>query len=540
MLPALGLLVLFQQSPDLVLTHGRIFTADSSRPWAEAVAIRGERIVAVGSNAEVERLRGSGTRLVNLGGRTVIPGLNDAHIHISLGWPGLSIATGPGQVSDPTREQVADSLRAAVQRAPRGTWISVSIGNRILDDTTARRPWLDSIAPGHLIRLAAGTGHGTVLNTPALAALAISETIKNPMGGWYERGADGRLTGLLHEYAQYMAPPNERIAPTAELQEAYRKGFNDVAAWGLTSLQDMETTEPEASAILFARADLPVRIRVISMVRTTPAGRRMGRYVPPGRPGRIGPMTEVSGVKYILDGSPVERFALMRRPYADRPGWYGRLAFPVDTVHTILTEALRSDQPLMLHAVGDSTIALVLGMMTQLAPDSVWRSRRVRLEHGDMLAPDLMPLARRLGVVVVQNPSHFMVGSRLFSPAYGPEFARWFQPVKSLLAAGIPVALGSDGPVNPFLNLMFAVGHPNRGEALTLEQAVSAYTRGSAYAERMEGEKGMLAPGMLADLAVLSQDIFSVPPEALPRTTSVLTLVGGRITHDAKQLTITQ
>jgi predicted amidohydrolase YtcJ len=249
-------------------------------------------------------------------------------------------------------------------------------------------------------------------------------------------------------------------------------------------------------------------------------------------------MTYVSGVKYVLDGSPVERFALMRRPYADRPGWYGKLAFPIDTMRAILTEALEEDQQALLHAVGDSTIALVLGLMTQLAPDSVWRAKRVRLEHADMLAPDLIPIARRLGVVVVQNSSHFMVGSRFFSPAYGPEFARWFQPARSLLTSGIPLALGSDGPVNPFLNLMFAVGHPNKGEALTLEQAVTAYTRGSAHAEMKEREKGTLAPGMLADLAVLSQDIFSVPVETLPRTTSVLTLVGGRVTHDSKELVI--
>ena len=237
-------------------------------------------------------------------------------------------------------------------------------------------------------------------------------------------------------------------------------------------------------------------------------------------------------MKYILDGTPVERLALMRRPYAGRPGWYGRLAFPVDTLRTILTEALEGDQQALLHAVGDSTIALVLGLMTELAPDSVWRARRVRLEHADMLAPDLIPLARRLGVVVVQNPSHLMLGVR-FSPPYGADFVRWFQPVRSLLAAGIPLALGSDGALSPFLNLMFAVINPHQEERLSLEQAVRAYTFGSAYAEGMEQEKGTLAPGMLADLAVLSQDIFSVPVETLPRTTSVLTLLGGKIVHDA-------
>ena len=519
--------------PDLILTNGRIFTSDSTRPWAQALAIHGERIIAVGTVAEISQLASRGTRTIDLGGRTVIPGFNDAHIHISLGWPGVNIATSPNPVSDPTPQVVADSLRAAVARTPVGTWISISIGPLLLEDALVRRAWLDSIAPRHPVRLAAGTGHGTILNSRALEELGIAETVRDPMGGWYERGPDGRLTGLLQEYAQYMVPPNERTIPSPELSEAYRKGFLGVAALGLTTLQDMEATGPEASARLFSREDLPVRIRVMTVVQTTPAGRRLGDAVPPGRPSRLGPMTYVSGVKYILDGSPVERFALMRRPYAGRSGWYGRLAFPVDTMRAILAEALQGDQQAMLHAVGDSTIALVLGLMTELAPDSVWRAKRVRLEHADMLAPDLIPLARRLGVVVVQNPSHFRVGSRVFSPAYGPEFARWFQPARSLLAAGIPLALGSDGPFNPYLNLMFAVTHPNREEALTLEQAVRAYTRGSAYAEKMDKEKGTLAPGMLADLAVLSQDIFSVPVETLPRTTSVMTLVGGKIVHDA-------
>ena len=519
--------------PVLILTQGRVFTGDSTRPWAEAIAIHGDRIIAVGTAAEAAKLAGPGTRIIDLGGRTVIPGFNDAHIHISLGWPGVNIATSPNPISDPGRQLVADSLRAAVARTPESTWISVAIGPQILDDSLARRPWLDSIAPRHPVRLAAGTGHGTVLNSRGLEVLGIPDSVRDPLGGWYERGRDGRLSGLLHEYAQYMVPPNERGAPSPELMEAYRKGFSEVAGWGLTTLQDMEATEPEASAALFSRADLPLRIRVMSFVRTTPTGRRLGAYVPPARPSRIGPMTYVSGVKYVLDGSPIERLALMRRPYAGRPGWYGRLAFPLDTIRTILTEALEGDQQALLHAVGDSTIALVLGLMTQLAPDSVWRSRRVRLEHADMLAPDLIPVARRLGIVVVQNPSHLMIGTRMFAPAYGLDFVRWFQPVRSLLAAGIPLALGSDGPVNPFLNLMFAVINPHQEERLSLEQAVRAYTIGSAYAEGMEREKGTLAPGMLADLAVLSQDIFTIPVERLPGTTSVLTLVGGRVVHDA-------
>jgi predicted amidohydrolase YtcJ len=192
----------------------------------------------------------------------------------------------------------------------------------------------------------------------------------------------------------------------------------------------------------------------------------------------------------------------------------------------------RNDQSL-LHAPGDKTIETVFKAMATVDPDeSHWPSRRVRLEHGDGLLLDLIPVAKRLGVIVVQNPTHF-------DPAMNPVIARFgpkspYLPLRSLLATEIPLAIGSDGPMNPGLNIMFAIIHPlNPSEAITPQQAVAAYTRGSAYAELAEKEKGTLAAGKLADLAVLSQDIFKVPPEDLPKTSSLLTLVDGKIIYDA-------
>jgi predicted amidohydrolase YtcJ len=159
--------------------------------------------------------------------------------------------------------------------------------------------------------------------------------------------------------------------------------------------------------------------------------------------------------------------------------------------------------------------------------------KRPRLEHGDMLMPDLIPRAKALGMVVVQNPAHFMLREPLLA-SLGPARMQHMQPMKSLLAAGIPVAIGSDGPLNPFLNILFATTHAvNPAEALTREEAVVAYTYGSAYAESTEREKGRLVPGALADVSVLSADLFSVPANELPALHSVLTLIGGRPVHDA-------
>jgi len=188
---------------------------------------------------------------------------------------------------------------------------------------------------------------------------------------------------------------------------------------------------------------------------------------------------------------------------------------------------------LLVHAVGDSAIAVLLGLLSAAAPESTWHALRPRIEHGDFLTADLVPSARRLGVVVVQNPARFTILD-LIRRRYGPGRAGVAQPLRSLLTAGVRIALGSDGPMNPYLNIMLAVTHPvNPGEALTREQAVLAYTRGSAYAEFAEREKGTLAPGMLADLAVLSQDIFTVPLGELWQTESVLTMVGGKVAYDA-------
>jgi len=197
----------------------------------------------------------------------------------------------------------------------------------------------------------------------------------------------------------------------------------------------------------------------------------------------------------------------------------------------MLEEGLKSGEQLMFHCAGDRPVETILKQMESLGGAPVWAGRRVRIEHGDGLMEDLFPLARKLGVVLVQNPSHFTL-REIFSARLGAARARRFQPVRSLLAADIPLAIGSDGPMNPFVNILWAVTDTNHPEeALTVEQAVTAYTRGSAFAEFAEKEKGMLAAGFLADLAVLSQDIFTVPPSRLPETESVLTLVGGKVAY---------
>jgi predicted amidohydrolase YtcJ len=207
-------------------------------------------------------------------------------------------------------------------------------------------------------------------------------------------------------------------------------------------------------------------------------------------------------------------------------------------MEAMLRESLSNDDQLLVHIVGDRTTEIFLNAMDATGGKAVWSGRRVRIEHGDGIMPDLVSRTKELGVIVIVNPTHLALRD-LFIKRFGAERTNQIQPLRSLLSVGIPVAIGSDGPNNPYLNIMLASLYPGKPqEAITREQAVTAYTLTAAYAEFAEKDKGSLEPGKLADLAVLSQDIFRVPPGELPKTESVLTLVGGKIVYDAKAVSV--
>lgn len=444
----------------------------------------------------------------------------------------------PANGMDSTLTTVLDSVRAIARRTPPGTWLHTVVGQRVIEDSAANRTVLDRIAPDHPVMFWAWSGHTLLLNTAALRTLKIQENVRDPLGGSYHRDASGRLTGVLDDYAEWAVLRRLYSAiPLRTLVEYLRNYAAEGARWGITSVQDMNGyLDPAATVRAFREANLPIRVRVIPYPMTDAAGLRGAEWT--GIDANPSKLTVISGVKWILDGTPLDHNALMRAPYADRAGWYGQLQFPADTVRAILVRALATRQPLHLHIVGDSSVRLVLAQMQSLAPDSVWRPLRVRIEHGDGLANDLLPLVRRLGMVVVENPTHFAFEPGTIERRFGVR-PPGFQSLRSLIDAGIPLALASDGPRNPFLNIMFATTHPNHPEeAITREQAVTAYTRGSAYAEFAEGKKGTLAPGMLADLAVLTQDIFVVPAAALPATHAYLTMVGGKVVYDGRTSTM--
>jgi predicted amidohydrolase YtcJ len=288
-------------------------------------------------------------------------------------------------------------------------------------------------------------------------------------------------------------------------------------AFGVTSIQDMAGyLTPSVTIASFRRAELAQRVRIIRWPMPDATGLRAREWESVAAD--VAPRVRVSGTKWVLDATPIDQFALRRRAYSGRPDWFGRLNFDADTMRVMLAAALRPGAPQThLHITGDSTLLRVLDMMQALAPDDVWRTKRLRIEHANGIVGPALVRAHALGIVIGQPRQNSA-------------------PLRTWLSAGIPVAYGSDGLRNPFVHLAAWIAPTNDpAEAITREQGVLVLTRHAAFAEFEEQRKGTLATGYLADLAVLSQDIFTVPAQALPGTQSLLTVIGGRVALDRLQ-----
>jgi predicted amidohydrolase YtcJ len=521
--------------PDLILWNGKIFTSDADHPYVQAVAIQGSRIVAIGESAKIKALGTAATRRIDLAGRTVIPGINDAHNHIEI--HPVNLIEVEFKEENPTTGDLRKELPEAAAKASAGAILEATISPAIFYDTAVNRDLLDALLPNNPVILVTITGHGFILNTAGLRAYGVAEDAKDPYGGRFERDAAGRLTGVVREYAGLNI---ERVAadavPEAAAVQQLRETLDEAKALGITSIQDMSNDMAPARAVaLFEKVPAPIRVRVMRMPGTTAGARNIDEGV--GFPRHPSPLITVSGTKWMVDGVPIEgtftaRDAVRMPPvppfdpiFRDLP-----LTFAVTEIAAMLRESVENNDQLLLHVSGYLGAKAVLDAMDASGGPAIWHDRRVRFEHGDGIFPDLYARMRDYGIVVVQNPSHFMGLARPDRSAFDVS-----QPLKSLLAAGIPVALGSDGPTNPYLNILFATLHANHpAEAITREQAVIAYTLTSAYSEFTEKDKGSIAVGKLADLAVLSQDIFTVPSPELPKTRAVLTLVGGKIVVDTR------
>jgi predicted amidohydrolase YtcJ len=519
--------------PDTVLLNGKIFTGVASQPYVEALAIRGERIVATSNTKTIQAMAGPKTNAIDLHGATVIPGINDAHHHFDIVPATVNVDL---PTMDPTWAQVKAAIADAIAKNPANSLISVTIGFKVFGDPSIDRDALDQIAPHNPVALGTFTGHALILNTRALRFYGIAENQPDPMGGRYDRDVKGRLTGALREYAVLNL---ERAAadrvPEREAIVQLRRQLEEEMKYGVTSIQELSYAMAPARAVsLLEAVPTQIRVRVVRMPGTTPAGRDIGEGK--GVPAHPSPWISVSGSKWLADGVGIEgtmtprgAWTLPAEPPFDSLFTNLPLEFPIGEYPAMLQESLKDDQQLLLHVSGNLAAETVLDAIDASGGKKVWNGRRLRFEHGDGIFPNQFARVSQDGIIVVQNPLHL-------APFVAPgtvAFER-AQPLKSLLAAGIPLALGSDGPTNPYLDIFFATNPGNRpSEAITREQAVVAYTATSAYAEFQEKEKGTIEPGKLADIAVLSQDIFTVPPSVLPKTIALLTMVGGKVVYKA-------
>ncbi|GJG89312.1 amidohydrolase [Gemmatimonadetes bacterium T265] len=504
-------------APDLILRHGHIYTGDPAHPWVEAVSIRGDRVLAAGSDSAIDATADAHTRVIDLRGRMAMPGINDAHDHVGGAPYGVEARTSRPPMADPPLQDVSEAVRGAAAGAGAAAWIQASVGVTVIRHPTEARAAMDRAGGGHPVLLYAWWGHGVILNTPALAALGLDDGVQDPQGGRFDRDPQGHLTGLAEEYAG--SAIRRRLGTAAGVPASVANLWAYAQrrlAEGVTTVQIMGTSAtPSAYRQTLVQADVPLRLRLMRVPmpdEDARAGERDGRGEE-----SLTPRARIAGVKWILDGTPLEELAYLTTDYPDRAGWRGRPNFGRDFLDRQFRTALRGDDQLMLHIVGDAMTDEVLDEMEQLAPAERWRPLRVRFEHGDGLTtPARDARARALGVVIAQ-------------PRPG-------RPFRTLLADGIPLAYGSDGGMAPFF--MFArMTDPHDPQAITREQALGVLTSGPSFAEFQERSKGTLAPGMLADLAVLSQDAMTTPTDALPGTRSLLTIVGGRVAFAAPEFT---
>lgn len=532
---------------DLVILNATIHTLDKARPRADAVAVYGNRISAVGTTAEIRKLAGAETRVIDAAGALVIPGFNDAHVHFIDGGSHLASV----QLRDAaTPQEFAERIRGFAAKTPKGRWIT---GGDWDHESWPGAPLptkelIDKFTPDHPVFVNRLDGHMSLANSVALKLAGVTKETKDPDGGLIVRDPQtGEPTGVLKDAA--MGFVNAKIpSPTFEEKlDAARAATEHAASLGVTSVQDMSAgNDVGVLQTLAARGELKTRIYAVSPL---PQWERLSRTGVRAVFG--GDMLRVGGLKGFADGSLGSTTALFFEPYNDAPAMRGLLGdemFPEGEMLKRVEGADRAGLQVMIHAIGDSANDKILSVYEQVARANGARDRRFRIEHAQHIrAGDIVRFARG-GVIASMQPFHAIDDGRWAEKRIGHERARTTYAFRSLLDAGAVLAFGTDwyvAPLNPMLSLYGAVtrrtldGKNPQGwipeQKITIEEAVRAYTVGSAYAEFAENSKGTLSPGKLADMVILSQDIFRINPVEIEKTKVRLTIMDGRVVYEEKK-----
>ncbi len=537
------LLAIAQAPADLVLLNGKIWTVNDRQPEAEAVACIGSRIVAVGSNEEMRKWIGPKTKVIDLQGKRVTPGFNDAHIHFLDGGAGLAGV----QLRDARSPQdFRDRIRDFAAELPKGRWILN--GNWDHENWTPAqlptRQLIDEATPNNAVFINRLDGHMALANWLALKLAGVSRETKDPPGGAIVRDANGEPTGVLKDAAMnlvYKVIPNPS---DDEMAEAIRAAMRYATQNGVTSVQDMSAS-PDIFAIyqkLLASGELTVRIYGHQPLS------EWGRLARAGiRAGFGNDRLKIGGLKGFADGSLGSTTALFFAAYLDDPKTSGLPSDEMIPESKMLNNILNADKAglqIAVHAIGDKANKTILDMFAEVEKQNGVRDRRFRIEHAQHLRPEEIKRFGSQRIIASMQPYHAIDDGRWAENRIGPERAKGTYAFRSLLDAGAILAFGSDWFVAPMEPLMGIYGAATRRtlddkrpqgwvpeQKITAAEAVRAYTLGSAYASFDENLKGSIEVGKLADLTVLSEDIFKINPVEIGKVKVVMTVFDGRVVY---------
>jgi hypothetical protein len=524
---------------DLLLRGGRVFVG-KGLPGATALAVRGERVLAVGDDATLAPHRGPRTRVVELAGRLVVPGFNDAHVHFLDGGFGL-LSVDLRDAAD--EAEFARRVAAHARGLPAGTWILN--GNWDHEAWPSRalpsRGLIDAVTPEHPVFVNRLDGHMALANSLALRLAGVDRATPDPEGGTIVRDASGEPTGILKDNAQELMARAIPEPSRAMNLRAARAALAEAARLGVTTIQDNSAADALPTyQELRARGELTARISAWRPIAHLPQLRETGI-----RSGLGDDWIRVGALKILADGSMGAGTAAFFEPYADDPATRGLLLYPPQELRRLIREADAAGFQLAVHAIGDRANSLVLDAFEEAVRANGPRDRRFRIEHAQVVRKADLARYRALGVIASIQPSHCIDDMRWAEKRIGLARCRDAYNFASFTRAGIAVALGTDWyvePLDPRIGLYAAVareypaGGPPGGwfpeERLGLEDALDLYTRGSAYAERAEGDKGTLEPGKLADFVVFARDLLALPAREILTTPVEMTVVGGRVVFE--------
>ena len=523
---------------------GTILTMDRSLSEAEAAAVIGNRIVAVGSRRDASSALPAGYRQFDLGGRTMMPGFNEAHNHM-IGFGETLNQIDCGYPAVDSIEDIVNAVRERSRGEPTGTWI---IGRGYDDNKLAERRHptrhdLDAATVDHPVMIVNGSGHLSAVNSLALKLGGVDRDSADPEGGHFVRDANGELTGVLHETAQ--GPIRDAIPDSTldDFVDALKRCNDAYVSAGITSSQDAGSNSADrirAYQVASARGDLKLRTSMMIRENLLPQIDEIGLMQGFGSDRlRIGP------IKMFIDGSLIGRTAAVTIPFLEDPSDdnLGLTMMSQERLDGYVMHAHRLGYQIAIHAIGDRGIDMVLDAYEKALIEIPREDHRHRIEHCGICRPDILDRIARLGVIPVSQP--------VFINEYGDGFIRHLgldrvqltYPFRSFLERGITLVFSSDCPVssfNPLKSVQAAVTERTGSgasyaleEAVTVEEALEMFTVAGAYATFEEGIKGAIQPGMLADFAILESDPRSVDPEALADIPVSATIIGGETVYEA-------